>query len=252
MRGIDRFYNKADKYELYRPNYTNESIDLIIEKCKIDLNNNLFVADIGSGTGKFTKLLLDKGFNVFAIEPNSDMRKIAQKKFKNYNNFISLDNTAEDTGLKENSVDLITVAQAFHYFDLDKVKKEFKRILKPNGKVVLIWNFRLRSSNFISQYEDIIYSFHSNTNEPTHAQDKMVDEVFSDFFSDYTIFNISNEQKFNFDSLWGRTLSNNHMPSENEEDYDILYNKIKELFDIYQKDNEIIFPYRTQIVIGNF
>lgn len=70
MTGIDRFSNKAEKYELYRPTYTEESILKILDLCNVILNNKIKIAFIGSGTGKFTQLLLDKGFYVYAIEPN--------------------------------------------------------------------------------------------------------------------------------------------------------------------------------------
>lgn len=158
MTGIDRFSNKAEKYELYRPTYTEESILKILDLCNIIPSNEIKVADIGSGTGKFTQLLLDKGFIVYAIEPNEQMRTIAEKKFSNYNNFNSINKIAEDTNLEDNSISIITAAQAFHYFDLKKTKKEFMRILKPDGKVALLWNFRLRESDFIREYENIIYN----------------------------------------------------------------------------------------------
>lgn len=180
------------------------------------------------------------------------MRTIAEKKFRNYDNFNSINKIAKDTNLEDNSISIITVAQSFHYFDLDKAKKEFIRILKSDGKVVLLWNFRLRESDFIREYEDIIYNLHSNKVNPTHAQDNMTDEVFKKFFVNYEIVNICNSQDFDFESLWGRTLSNNHMPNENEPEYLRLYEDIKKLFNKYQQNGKVLFKYRTQIVVGDF
>lgn len=252
MKGVERFSNKAQKYELYRPTYPEDSVLKILDLCKSVPANKIKIADIGSGTGKFTKLLLDKGFIVYAIEPNEQMRTIAENKFENYENFFSINTTAENTTLEDNSVSIITAAQAFHYFELDKVKKEFIRILNEEGKVVLLWNFRLRESNFIKEYENIIYNLHSNKVEPTHAQDNMTDELFKNFFENYEIVNISNSQEFDFDSLWGRTLSNNHMPNENEPEYFKLYEDIQKVFNKYQQNGKVLFQYRTQIVIGDF
>lgn len=252
MTGIDRFSNKAEKYELYRPTYTEESILTILDLCNVKPSNKIKIADIGSGTGKFTKLLLDKGFTVYAVEPNEQMRIIAESKFENYDNFNSINTIAEDTNLEDNSISIITVAQAFHYFDLEKVRKEFVRILKSDGKVALLWNFRLRESKFIREYENIIYNLHSNKVKPTHAQDNMTDEVFKKFFVNYKMINISNSQEFDFDSLWGRTLSNNHMPNENEPEYLQLYDDVKKLFNKYQQNDKVLFQYRTQIVVGDF
>ena len=178
------------------------------------------------------------------------MRQIAEAKFANHSTFNSMDAIAENTGLKENSVSLITVAQAFHYFDLEKTKQEFKRILKPGGKVALLWNFRQRDSDFIREYEDIIYSLHSDKVEPTHAQDKMTDEVFRQFFAKYQTINIPNMQEFDFEGLWGRTLSNNHMPNPNEDGYNILYSNVRELFNKYCVNGKLVFPYNTKIIVG--
>lgn len=252
MRGIERFSNKAQKYELYRPTYPEASVLKVLDLCNGIPTNKIKIADIGSGTGKFTELLLNKGFIVYAVEPNEEMRKIAEKKFNGYRNFYSVSKEAEDTDLEDNSVSIITVAQAFHYFNFEKVKKEFKRILKSDGKVILLWNFRLRESNFIKEYENIIYNLHSRKVKPTHAQDNMNDKVFKHFFENYEIENISNSQEFDFESLWGRTLSNNHMPNETESEYLKLYNDIKKIFNKYQRNGKVLFQYRTQIVIGDF
>lgn len=252
MLNIDRFSDKAQKYELYRPTYTEDSLFKILEICNLYPSAEIEVADIGSGTGKFTGLLLDAGFLVNAIEPNEQMRKIAESKFQNYPNFISINQTAENTSLEDNSISLITVAQAFHYFDLEKTKKEFMRILKPDGKVVLLWNFRLRESKFIQEYEKLIYNLYSSEITPTHAQDNMTERVFEKFFTNYQMVNLSNKQEFDFDGLWGRTLSNNHMPKENEPEYKWLYDEVKKLFEKYEKNGKVQFDYRTQIVVGDF
>ncbi len=251
MKGIDRFSDKARKYEQYRPEYTEEALTEILRLSGILPYTKRKVADIGAGTGKFTKLLLDRGFEVYAIEPNDQMRGIAESKFRDIENFNSINATSEDTMLDDKSVSLITVAQAFHYFDIEKTKKEFLRVLQPGGKVALLWNFRLRDSEFIREYENAIYGTHSQKVKPTHAQDNMTDDIFKLFFSRYETINISNSQSFSLEELWGRTLSNNHAPKENEPEYQELYDKIKRLFYKYQKDGRVLFSYRTQIVVGD-
>lgn len=251
MNGIERFTDKAKKYEKYRPSYPKESLDIIQNECHLTLNNNIIVADIGSGTGKFTEILLEKGSNVYAIEPNDNMRAIAESKFESNHNYKSINKIAENTGLDVNSVDLITVAQALHYFDIEKVNREFKRILKANGKVVLLWNFRDRESDFMKEYEKIVYTFHSKDLQPTFAQDKMNDDIYKKLFSEFKVFSIPYCQELNFEDLWGRVLSSNHAPKEDDPNYAKLYENIKELFDKYQQNNKIVFSYRTQIVIGD-
>ena len=251
MKGVDRFTDKAKKYEKYRPEYPEGALTEILLRSSVLPYTNQKVADIGSGTGKFTKLLLDRGFEVYSIEPNNEMRSIAESKFKGNERFHSINATSEDTTLEDKSVSLITVAQAFHYFDLEKTKKEFLRILKPGGKVALLWNFRLKDSEFIREYENAIYGIHSQKVKPTHAQDNMTEDLFDKFFTRHETINIPNSQTFILEELWGRTMSNNHAPKENEPEYQELYEKVKNIFYKYQKDGKVVFPYRTQIVVGD-
>lgn len=251
MTGADRFTDKAEKYEKYRPSYPKESLYIIQDECHLILNNDSIIADIGSGTGKFTELLLEKDCKVYAIEPNDNMRAIAEAKFVSNSYYKSINSTAENTGLDDNGVDLITVAQALHYFDVEKVKVEFRRILKPNGKVVLIWNFRYRESDFMKEYEKLVYTFHSKDSQPTFAQDKMNNSVYNKLFSEYKVFSIPYIQELDFDNLWGRVLSSNHAPKRDDPNYDELYKNIKKLFDKYEHNNKIKFEYRTKVIIGN-
>ena len=251
MTGADRFTDKAEKYEKFRPSYPKESLDIIQDECHLILNNDIVIADIGAGTGKFTELLLDKDCKVYAIEPNDNMRAIAEDKFIGNLNYKSINNTAENTGLDDNSVDLITVAQALHYFDVEKVKIEFRRILKLNGKVALLWNFRYKESDFMKEYEKIVYTFHSKDLQPTFAQDKMNDSVYNKLFSEYKVFSIPYIQELDFDDLWGRVLSSNHAPKKDDPNYDELYKNIKKIFDKYQHNKKINFEYHTKVVIGN-
>ena len=251
MIRIDRFTDKANIYEKFRPSYPKEMLSIIEDECHLSLCNSIVIADIGSGTGKFTQLLLDKGCIVYAIEPNNDMRAIAETKFMDKANYKSINSFAEATQLDNNSVDLITVAQAFHYFDIEKVNTEFKRILKPHGKVVLLWNFRHRESDFIKEYERIVYSFHSKDLQPTFAQDKMNNCLFDKFFENYKVYSIPYIQKLSFSDLWGRVLSSNHAPKKDDPNYDKLYKSIKKLFDKYQQNKKIKFEYCTKIVIGS-
>ena len=124
------------------------------------------VADIGSGTGILSELFLKNGNTVYGIEPNNNMREGAERNLQKYPNFISINGSAEDTSLKNESIDLATAAQAFHWFDVENAKKEFKRILKPNGSVVIIWNNRRKTGKvFSSQYEKFIIKYGTDYKE---------------------------------------------------------------------------------------
>ena len=251
MKDYKRFDNKAKVYEKYRPNYPKESINIIMSSCGVPSIENYIIADIGSGTGKFSKLLLDNGCIVYGIEPNDNMRKLAEVKFSNYKNFKSINATSESTRLQDNSIDLIICAQSFHYFNNNETKEEFKRILKANGKVILLWNFHAREDYFIQDYEKLVYKYHSKKLEPTFAQDKMSEEVFKNLFSTYDIFSIPNTQIFDLDGLWNRIISSNHSPIPEEKEYLELKTQITQLFNKHQVDGKITFPHHTKIIIGN-
>jgi ubiquinone/menaquinone biosynthesis C-methylase UbiE len=140
LKNEERFSNKADLYKKFRPTYPKELIDYLYSQ--VGFNQESIIADIGSGTGIFSRLLIEQGSFVYCVEPNEDMRRTAEKDLSEFENFVSVNAPAENTGLQDVSVDFITVAQAIHWFDRQAFKSECRRILKPGGKVVLIWNER--------------------------------------------------------------------------------------------------------------
>ena len=145
-----RFSNRVENYRKYRPRYPKAIIPLLEQEC--GLTHDARIADIGSGTGLLAELFLEHGNRVFGIEPNLEMRAAGDKLLAKYPNFSSTDATAEATTLADSSVDFVTVGQAFHWFDRDRAGKEFERILKDGGWVVIIlvpvawhmWHLRRR------------------------------------------------------------------------------------------------------------
>jgi len=129
-------------------------IEILMEK--LHLNKEDVMADIGSGTGLSSKPFLENNFKVFAVEPNEEMREAAETLFKNNRNFVSVNGTSEHTQLDNESIDVIFCGQAFHWFDLEKTKPEFQRILKPGGNIVLAWNERDTASPLQNDYENIL------------------------------------------------------------------------------------------------
>ena len=127
-------------YVKYRPGYPKAFIDYLYSD--VNFSRDSIIADIGSGTGILTTFLLDRGSRVVGVEPNKEMRRTAEILLEEYQKFVSICGTAENTSLTKNSVDFVICAQAFHWFDKSACKKEFQRILKPNGKAVLLWNKR--------------------------------------------------------------------------------------------------------------
>ncbi len=132
------FSSKADDYVNYRPQYSAKSIEFI--RAKTELKPGSVVADIGSGTGIFSQQLLDNEFSVYGVEPNDEMRKQAERTLANYEGFQSISGNATNTGLPDQCVELITVAQALHWFDPEPSKREFLRILKPCRWLAVLYN----------------------------------------------------------------------------------------------------------------
>ncbi|MGC9778152.1 MAG: class I SAM-dependent methyltransferase [Candidatus Heimdallarchaeota archaeon] len=168
-----RFSDRVENYVKYRPSYPKKLITVL--KDKRIISDNSIIADIGSGTGIFTRILLDTGCKVFAVKPNDEMRNKAEASLLHFSYFISINGQAEQTTLDSNSINVLTVAQAFHWFDLEKTRKEFLRILKPEGYLVLVWNERLidevlfqkEYDSLLRQYcpEYVKVSYHKVTDE---------------------------------------------------------------------------------------
>jgi ubiquinone/menaquinone biosynthesis C-methylase UbiE len=132
---LNYFSERAEDYEKYRPNYPASAIDTILSG--LGSPTQITAVDVGAGTGIGARLLADRGVRVVAIEPNEDMRRAATP----HEGVDFLAGTAEQTPLKNASVDLVTSFQAFHWFDFDKSLKEFRRILKASGRLALVWSF---------------------------------------------------------------------------------------------------------------
>ncbi|MGV0024713.1 class I SAM-dependent methyltransferase [Phormidesmis priestleyi] len=147
---LNRFSDRASDYVKYRPTYPIEAIDQILEG--LGTPSQWVAADIGAGTGISARLLGDRGLQVWAIEPNSAMSQVAES----HPNVNYRSATAEQTDLPNVSVDLITCFQSFHWFDPEPTLTEFRRILKPSGRLALVWNNRDLNDPFTLEYGELL------------------------------------------------------------------------------------------------
>lgn len=156
MDSTQKFTGKAEVYAAARQGYPKALMDYLYND--VGFSANSVIADIGAGTGKFSVELLERGSEVFCVEPNDDMRSVAERELGAYGNFHAVKGTSEHTGLPDQSVNFITAAQAFHWFDVDSFRRECGRILRTSGKVVLVWNmrteceFNTRNAAIFAQY----------------------------------------------------------------------------------------------------
>ena len=249
MDPLQRFSSRADNYVKYRPTYPAGVIEILKARC--GLTDASVIADVGSGTGILTKLLLDNGNSVFAIEPNAAMRLAAEQRLSYLVGFRSVEANAEATTLPAHSVDFVTAAQAFHWFDRTKVKREFARILKTGGWVVLIWNERrLDSTPFLRAYEDLLLRYGTDYQNVRH--EKVTGEIAEFFAPDtFELQTLENAQHFDFESLKGRLLSSSYAPDRDHPNFAAMLNELEGVFNANQKEGIVSFEYETKVYCGH-
>ncbi|MBP7807911.1 MAG: class I SAM-dependent methyltransferase [Bacteroidia bacterium] len=249
----NRFSDRVDNYVKYRPHYPAEVIDFL--KTEKIIFENAVIADIGSGTGISAELFLKNGYKVFGVEPNEPMREAAERILQNYsdkNLFVSVNGKAEATSLGNNSVDVIVCAQAFHWFNNDTFKNECKRILKPNGQVVLMWNDRRTdTTDFLKVYEDFLQMFGTDYKEINHKNTQETSQ-FDNFFGkqNHKEKSFYNYQDVDFAGLKGRVLSSSYMPNEEHKDFEFMIYCLKKIFMRYQENGMVRLDYDTKIYFG--
>lgn len=248
MKNTDRFSNRVDNYVKYRPHYPKEIISFL--KDKIGLTNQSVVADIGSGTGISSELFLENGNVVYAVEPNKEMREAGEKTHKKDKNFISIAATAENTTLKDKSVDLIVAGQAFHWFDRTLTRNEFKRIITSGGHLVLMWNDRKAESPFQKAYEQMLREYATDY-EKVDFRNINESEI-QTFFSPHPFYRhaFSNVQNFNFEGLRGRLLSSSYAPLAHEKNYRPMMERLEKIYREFSVDGQIAFEYTCDVYYG--
>ncbi len=249
MNTKQRFSDRVENYIKYRPGYPDEVIAAL--QLEIGLMPNDIVADIGSGTGISAKLFLENGNTVYAVEPNEPMRKAAEGLLSEYEHFHSIHGSSEETNLEANSIDLIVCAQAFHWFNQEKTKIEFKRIANKGAHLALIWNDRKETEPFQIDYEKLIQEFAIDYNEISHRN--ISQEMIAAFYAPNTFkkFVLYYEQQFNLEGLIGRIISSSYMPNSDHPNFPQLKNAIVSLFDKYKQNEIVTFAYNTILYIGS-
>lgn len=245
MKTTERFSTRVKNYVKYRPSYPPEVLRLFRDE--MNLTRQSIIADIGSGTGISSNIFLENGNFVYGIEPNDAMREASDKFLQHFPNFQSINATAENTTLTENSVDFIVAAQAFHWFDSAKCLPEFRRIIRNQGFIALIWNKReLDSTPFLQGYEQLLLEFGTDYTEIRH--ENINHEKLSDFFqTDYRTATFENVQIFDFEGLKGRLLSSSYTPNDEHPHFAKMLGNLKTLFAEHQKNDTIEFLYKTKV-----
>lgn len=241
-----RFSTRVENYIRYRPGYPPEVLDILKKECALTAAST--VADIGSGTGIFSDVLLASGCAVVGVEPNSEMRSAAERLLAGRGNFRSVDGTAEATTLADVSVDLITAAQAFHWFDRRRTRAEFGRILKPDGWVALVWNDRqLDSTPFLREYEALLQRFGTDYLAVRH-KDLDLAQVQAFVGSEAVkLTMVESIQRFDYTGIEGRLLSSSYAPEAGHPSHEPMLTALREIFDRHQEDGRAEIRYDTRV-----
>jgi SAM-dependent methyltransferase len=246
LNSIHRFSSRVDTYARFRPSYPKQVIDTLKRDC--GFTSNSIVADIASGTGIFTKLLLDHGNHVFGVEPNPDMGRAGEEFLAAYPKFTSVTGTAEATRLGAGSIDVVTAAQAGHWFDRRKSRQEFARILKPGGWVVLVWNERKTDSTpFLRDYEDLLLRYGTDYNEVRHEH-TVVGEFFAPLPFEECTFDL--QQVFDYAGVEGRLLSSSYAPGPGHPNHEPMLRELHRIFDVHQNSGQVVIEYVTRMFYG--
>ena len=246
-----RFSDRVQNYVRYRPGYPPEVLDLLRAEC--GLRPSHIVADIASGTGAFTRLLLENGDSVFAVEPNAAMREMGIQQLESLgsNRLVSVAGSAEKTMLRSASVDFVTAAQAAHWFDLPRARAEFVRILRPGGWCVLIWNERETTTTpFLRDYEQLLLTYGTDYQEVRHERTTaMIHEFFAPALCKERVFSL--RQEFDYEGLAGRLWSSSYAPLEGHPSYAPMMQELQRIFRAHAKDGMVEFEYKTRVFYGH-
>jgi SAM-dependent methyltransferase len=243
-----RFSDRVDNYVRYRPGYPPAVLATLRKDRGLDPEH--CIADIASGTGLWTRELLENGNFVFGVEPNAEMRAAGERLLAGFPRFTSVAGSAEATTLADQSIDFVTAAQAAHWFDRVQARREFVRILKSGGWLVLLWNERLTdSTKFLRDYEQLLLSYGTDYKEVRHERTTdAVNEFFVPVPYEQRVFEM--RQDFDYAGIEGRLLSSSYVPGPAHPRHAAMLCELRRIFDATSVGGRAAFEYKTRLYFG--
>ena len=248
FNATSRFSDRVENYVRYRPGYPMEALQTLITHCR--LRPEHAAADIASGTGIWTRMLLENGNAVYGVEPNADMRLAGERLLSGFPKFHSVAGRAEATSLPDASVDFVTAAQAAHWFDRTAARREFVRILKPGGWLVLLWNERLTDgSPFLREYEQLLLKYGTDYEAVRHER---TTEAVNEFFDPWPFEErgFVMRQEFDYAGLEGRLLSSSYAPGLEHPKHVPMLGELRRIFEAHAGGRSVAFDYKTRVYFG--
>jgi SAM-dependent methyltransferase len=243
-----RFTDRVADYDRGRPGYPAAVYEAIVELA--GLAPGASVADVGAGTGISSAPLVERGFRVFAVEPNDAMRRAAARRLGGRPNFTVLAGTAEHTGLATGSTDLVLSAQAFHWFDPGPTREEWRRILRPGGSAALVWNSRRATGTPMAEaYEALLLRYGTDYLEVKHRGADP--RRFSNFFrGPFETLRFDNAQHLDRNGLRARLFSSSYTPAPGQPGHEPMMAELDRIFQQHAQDGRVSIDYDVELYIG--
>jgi SAM-dependent methyltransferase len=244
---LHRFSNRVADYVRYRPAYPPELVDWLRES--IDLKPHWIVADIGSGTGMLSRLFMSHGNLVYGVEPNDAMRAAADVAFEREPHFVSVPGSAEATTLNDGSIDLITAGQSFHWFDRDAIRREWRRILSPGGRALIVFNSRvIEATPFMRAYDDFLVA--NAVDYPGVDHRRVLGDSLASFFEGMQPWHVLASKWSTREAVLGLSRSSSYVPAPGHPKHDAFFDGLGALFDQHAVDGKVEFVYKTEAYVG--
>ena len=243
-----RFSDRVADYVRYRPGYPDEIVDTL--ERETGLSPGAVVADFGSGTGLSSELFLRRGYEVYAVEPNAEMRAAAEDRLGSRAGFNSVEGTAECSTLPDAWAELAVAGQAFHWFDCEGARREIARVLRTaESHVALFWNSRRTDSPFLEAYEEMLLEYATDYQDINHRNIGPA-QLRAFFGGEYQSRVFPSEQPFDFEGLRGRLLSSSYAPAAGQPGHVPMLERLREIFDAHQQGGRVSFLYDTELYFG--
>ncbi len=246
MENTNRFDGRSEAYARSRPKYAEGLFDYMEHTLGIAAGS--VFADVGSGTGIFTSQLLRRGYRVFAVEPNADMRERAEEALSGLEGFVSINGTADATRLPARSVDHLTAAQAFHWFEPETFRRECCRVVRPGGYVMLVYNFRDGNAPCTRALAELQRRYAPDFRGFSHGMDEEKCAAF--FGGSCTVYRAGNTQRYDRQSYIDRVLSSSYSPKASDAGYEEYRASVCAIFDTFSANGRLAVPADTVAYIG--
>ena len=242
------FSAKVADYVASRPDYPSVLFDALRDVCA--LRNGARIADVGAGTGLLTRGWLERGYEVVAVEPNPAMREACDRHCRAFARYRSVEGTAEAMPLAAGSVHLVTAAQAFHWFDVDRARVECLRVLEPNGNVALVWNDRDMSDPLHPALDEVFKAFGGEKWSALVAHEDR--SHVRDFFgaAQIRVSTWPHQHSIGADALVALAFSRSYMPDRSTAEGKAAEERLRRVFDRFAANGALNVRYRTVLFLG--